>query len=54
MQVDENTSLNKSRIECREFFFCSRDCKQRFDSDPHRYLTQGGRPITLEQSQARH
>lgn len=40
MQVDEEQARSKgltSEHEGQIFYFCSTDCKQKFDQDPHRY-----------------
>jgi P-type Cu+ transporter len=37
MMVDEKKSNLKAEHEGREFYFCSVSCKQKFDSDPHKY-----------------
>jgi Cu+-exporting ATPase len=41
MMVDEKTSKLKSEHEGTTFYFCSADCKKKFESDPHRYGHQG-------------
>ena len=40
MQVDQEKARSKgltSEHEGQTFYFCSTDCKQQFDQDPHRY-----------------
>lgn len=37
MTVDEKKTQYKSEHEGRTFYFCSANCKNTFDKDPHRY-----------------
>lgn len=40
MQVDQEKARSKgltSEHEGQTFYFCSTECKQQFDQDPHRY-----------------
>lgn len=37
MRVDETKTKLRSEHDGVAFYFCSAACKQRFDSDPHRY-----------------
>jgi YHS domain-containing protein len=37
MMVDEKKTKLKSDHEGQAFYFCSASCKQKFDSDPHKY-----------------
>ena len=37
MMIDEKKSKLKSDHEGVAFYFCSADCKRKFDADPHRY-----------------
>lgn len=37
MMVDEAKSTLKSEHEGVAFYFCSEACKQKFDSNPHKY-----------------
>jgi YHS domain-containing protein len=53
MQVDERRAEYKSHAANRTLYFCSAECKTRFEREPQRYLTQGGRPLVEEQAQAR-
>ena len=53
MQVDEKRAEYKSNAANRTLYFCSAECKNRFEREPQRYLTQGGRPAVEEQAQAR-
>ena len=37
MKVDEKTARFTSAHDGNAFYFCSVECKQAFDADPHRY-----------------
>ena len=37
MKVDDQKAKFSSEHEGRKFYFCSAGCKQKFDSDPHKY-----------------
>jgi P-type Cu+ transporter len=37
MMVDEKKAKFKSEHEGQTFYFCSSQCKAKFDNDPHRY-----------------
>jgi YHS domain-containing protein len=37
MMVDERNAKFKSEHEGLMFYFCSANCKQTFDKDPHKY-----------------
>lgn len=37
MMVDEAKTQFKSKHDGKEFYFCSVQCKQTFDKDPHKY-----------------
>ncbi|MGZ3470429.1 MAG: YHS domain-containing protein, partial [Isosphaeraceae bacterium] len=46
MDVDRATAAGKSNHAGTTYFFCSTSCKQKFDSEPTRYLSaRGGQPI---------
>lgn len=53
MQVDDKQARFESQTKDRTLYFCSADCKSRFDKEPQRYLTQGGRPAVEEQAEPR-
>jgi P-type Cu+ transporter len=38
--VDENSATATSTYRGEKFYFDSEDCKQRFDSDPERYISR--------------
>lgn len=41
MQVDEKKTPFKSTYDQKEYFFCSEQCKEDFDSKPQLYLAGG-------------
>jgi YHS domain-containing protein/copper chaperone CopZ len=48
MDVDPATAAGKSNHAGTTYFFCSTSCKQKFDSEPTRYLSaRGGQPTPL-------
>ena len=40
MDVDPKTAAGKSEYEGKTYYFCSQQCKQQFDQDPARYVSQ--------------
>lgn len=40
MEVDERDAAASSYYEGDRYYFCSEDCKQRFDADPERYVSR--------------
>ena len=44
MQVDEKTAAAKSEYKGDTFYFCSQECKRRFDADPERYAPAPEQP----------
>ena len=40
IQVDPATAAGSSRWQGKTFHFCSRSCKEKFDADPSRFVTQ--------------
>jgi YHS domain-containing protein len=36
-ELDEQQTARKSEYQDRAYYFCSPDCKQRFEEDPTRY-----------------
>ncbi len=40
MDVDEDDAVATSYYEGDQYYFCSDDCKQRFDADPERYVSR--------------
>lgn len=39
-EVDERSAAATSRYHGETFYFCSIECKQRFDADPERYVSR--------------
>jgi YHS domain-containing protein len=48
MQVDEKNAAGQSDYQGQTFYFCSENCKEKFDQNPQQYVKQGakgaGRP----------
>ncbi|MGE0151758.1 MAG: heavy metal translocating P-type ATPase [Reyranellaceae bacterium] len=44
MKVDPATTPHKARHDGRDYFFCSKGCREKFVADPARYL-QGAEPV---------
>jgi Cu+-exporting ATPase len=40
MEVDERTAAARSQYEGDTYYFCSEECKRRFDADPERYVSR--------------
>ncbi len=40
MMIDSETAAGHSSFQGGEYYFCSADCKQKFDSDPARYVSK--------------
>ncbi len=40
MDVDEATAAARSEYAGDTYYFCSKDCKERFDADPERYVSR--------------
>lgn len=38
MEVDETTAAGKSAYRDQVFYFCSQQCKQKFDNNPETYI----------------
>ena len=49
MDVNPRNAPAQSNFQGRTFYFCSEDCKQRFDREPHRYVAQP-QPSTVRQT----
>lgn len=43
MQVDEKTAAARSQYKGDTYYFCSEECKRRFDADPERYVSRSER-----------
>jgi len=42
MQVDEQTAAGRSQYQGQTYYFCSHDCKEKFDRNPEQYEKQKG------------
>ena len=42
MQVDEQSAAGRSQYQGQDYYFCSQDCKQKFDRNPEQYAEQKG------------
>lgn len=42
MQVDEKKVTQKTRYNGRTYYFCSKECKTKFEKDPEKYVTKAG------------
>jgi len=40
MDVDENTAAAKTEYAGDTYYFCSQECKQKFESDPESYVSR--------------
>ena len=43
MQVDDQKSTEKSQFQGTNYYFCSSDCKRKFDQQPQQYASKAGR-----------
>jgi Cu+-exporting ATPase len=41
MQVDEKNAAGRSEYQGQTYYFCSENCKERFDQNPQQYVKQG-------------
>jgi len=41
MQVDEKNAAGQSDYQGQTYYFCSENCKEKFDQNPQRYAKQG-------------
>lgn len=46
MDVDEATAPAKSEYRGETFYFCSEDCKKRFEADQERYVSRSEHSAT--------
>lgn len=37
MQVDDQAAATKSQFQGKDYYFCSADCKRKFDQQPEQY-----------------
>jgi YHS domain-containing protein len=42
MEVDEGSAAGRSQYQGEDYYFCSQDCKQKFDRSPEQYTRQKG------------
>jgi YHS domain-containing protein len=42
MQVDAKSAAGQSQYQGQTYYFCSQDCKQKFDRNPEQYAKQQG------------
>ncbi len=54
MEVDERTATNKSQYQGQTYYFCSPGCKQSFDKEPARYMSQSKGQSGSSQHSAQH
>lgn len=40
MDVEESSAPARSEYRGETFYFCSEDCKKRFEADPERYVSR--------------
>jgi YHS domain-containing protein len=43
MQVDDQKTTSKSQFQGTNYFFCSDECKRKFDQQPQQYANKAGR-----------
>jgi Cu+-exporting ATPase len=43
MQVDDQKATAKSQFQGSNYYFCSEDCKRKFDQQPQQYASKAGR-----------
>jgi Cu+-exporting ATPase len=43
MQVDDQKATAKSQFQGTNYFFCSDECKRKFDQQPQQYVSKAGR-----------
>lgn len=41
MEVDERSAAARSDYNGQTYYFCSQNCKNRFDQNPQQYVKQG-------------
>jgi Cu+-exporting ATPase len=41
MQVDEKNAAGRSEYLGQTYYFCSENCKERFDQNPQQYVKEG-------------
>jgi YHS domain-containing protein len=43
MQVDDQKATAKSQFQGTNYYFCSDECKRKFDQQPQQYASKAGR-----------
>jgi Cu+-exporting ATPase len=51
MQVDDQKATEQSQYQGTTYYFCSTECKQKFDQQPQQYAAQARQAQTGGQSQ---
>ncbi len=46
MEVDENSAAATTQYAGDTYYFCSEECKRRFDMDPEKYVSRSERSQT--------
>ncbi len=41
MEIEPSQAVAQSQYQGWVYYFCSRECKARFDADPERYVAKG-------------
>lgn len=41
MEVDEQNAAGRSQYQGQTYYFCSENCKDKFDKNPQHYVKQG-------------
>lgn len=44
MEIDAKTAPAQSTIQGKTYYFCSQECKNKFDMEPHKYINQVRQP----------
>ena len=42
MEVEAQTAADRSQYQGQTYYFCSQDCKEKFDRNPEQYAQQKG------------
>lgn len=42
MQVDDRNAAGRSNFQGQDYYFCSQDCKKKFDQNPQQFAGQAG------------
>ncbi|HKQ74693.1 MAG TPA: YHS domain-containing protein [Blastocatellia bacterium] len=46
MQVDDQKATAKSQFQGTNYYFCSNECKRKFDQQPQQYAAKAGKAQT--------